>query len=158
MATESIILPDIPTTATELEDYVAALFQAAGYFVQRGVTERDPTDVLELDAVVTDYGSEPPRTIIAEAKSGDWGYPDIFKLLGWMFYLRVAKSAFFVRRVPEGKDLAKVSARVGPLGIAVAHLTDPNLAGGFERAGFPRAISDDSVEVWRFIYVLERCF
>ena len=33
----------------DLEDYVAALFQAAGYFVEKNLVERDPSDILELD-------------------------------------------------------------------------------------------------------------
>lgn len=157
MAREVIILPDIPADAFQLEDFVAALFQSVGYFVQRGVTERDPTDVLELDAVVTDYAKDPPAAIIVEAKSGGWGYPDIFKLAGWMRYLSIPRGAFFVQQVPEGMDLAKRKARAGRLDVALAHLAQPDLSAGFIDAGFPAPPSVQALTVWRFSYMIERC-
>ena len=157
MAKEAIILPDIPSNATELEDYVAALFQAGGYFVQRGVIERDPTDVLELDVVATDYGADPPETIVAEAKSGDWGHPDIFKVAGWMCYLGIKRGGFFVRHVPPEKDFARTQERAEAIDIVLAHLTEPDLVAGFTGSGFPAPGSANALEVWRFVYILERC-
>ena len=152
-----IVLPDIPSNAIELEDYVAAFFQAAGCFVQRGVVQRDPTDVLELDAVLTDYNEDPPRVCVAEAKSGDWGYPDIFKVAGWMCYLDIDEGGFFVRRVSERKDLDAIQARAATVGIRVAHLGDTDPTADLAAAGYPEPITSDCVEVLRFVYVIERC-
>lgn len=76
----AIELPDIPSQPLELEDCAAALFQASGHFVERNVVERDKTEILEMDAVAMSYDGDKPTSVIAEAKSGDWGYPDIFKL------------------------------------------------------------------------------
>ena len=53
----TVHLSDIPEAGGDLEDYVAALFQASGYFVEKNVTERDPGDVLELDLVASSFGS-----------------------------------------------------------------------------------------------------
>jgi hypothetical protein len=39
----------------ELEDFVAAHFASRGAYVETGITERRPTDILELDVVWTDY-------------------------------------------------------------------------------------------------------
>ena len=81
----TVALEDVPKKAVEREEYVAALFQAARYFVEKNVVEREPDgNILELDAVVTAYETVPPETVIVEAKSGSWGFADIFKVLGWM--------------------------------------------------------------------------
>lgn len=75
-------LADIPKSANELEGYVSALFHASGYFVEKNITERDFTEILKLDAVATSYEADPPSSTIAEAKSGGWGFSDIFKVVG----------------------------------------------------------------------------
>ena len=77
-------LADIPKSANELEGYVSALFHASGYFVEKNITERDFTEILELDAVATStsYEADPPSSTIAEARSGGWGFSDIFKVVG----------------------------------------------------------------------------
>src|SRR5688500_16097158 len=79
-AKSAIEIPDIPSLPTELEDCAAALFQASGHFVERNVIERNVTEILEMDAVATSYDDAKPASLIAEAKTGDWGYADIFKL------------------------------------------------------------------------------
>ncbi|MCA1835845.1 MAG: hypothetical protein LC721_05785 [Actinobacteria bacterium] len=61
-------LPDIPETPKDLEHYVAALFQAAGYYVEKNVVDRAPADVLELDVVATHYFEGVPRSRLVEAK------------------------------------------------------------------------------------------
>ena len=67
----SVTLSEIPEPGVDIEDYVAALFQSAGYFVEKNLTQRDPADVLELDLVVTGYWDEHPVTLLAEVKGGD---------------------------------------------------------------------------------------
>ncbi|MEZ4412432.1 MAG: hypothetical protein R2910_05565 [Gemmatimonadales bacterium] len=157
MATESIELPDIPANGDQFEDYVAALFQCGGYFVQRGVTERDPTDVLELDAVVTDYDVQPPEALIVEAKSGTkWGYPDLFKVVGWLRYLHMSRGCFLVQTVPRRMDFAKRQARAAGLDVALVHLEEPDLTAGFVAAGFSEAPTETALNVWRFSYLIER--
>ena len=81
-----IVLPSIPGSGRELEDYVASMFQAAGYYVEKNIRQRDVTDVLELDAVATRYDGPVPISVLAEVKGGRWGFPDIFKVAGWMAY------------------------------------------------------------------------
>src|SRR4051794_29750037 len=98
----SVALPIIPGAGRELEDYVAGLLQAAGYFVEKNVRERGFTDVLELDAVATSYDEPVPTVFLAEAKGGRWGFPDLFKIAGWMQYLRIARGGFFVKESATG--------------------------------------------------------
>src|SRR5215468_3179515 len=91
-----VALPRIPASGRDLVDYVAGLFQTAGYFVERNVRQRDVADVLELDAVATSYDGPRPTCVLAEAKGGRWGFTDIFKVAGWMAYLGIERAGFFV--------------------------------------------------------------
>src|SRR5690242_19722425 len=95
-----IALPRVPGSGPQLEDYVAGMFQAAGYFVEKNIRQRDVTDVLELDAVATSYDGALPESVLAEAKGGRWGFPDIFKVAGWMAYLGIDRGGFFVKEPP----------------------------------------------------------
>jgi len=90
-------LPDVPQ-GKELEDYVAALLQCADYFIEKNIIQGGCAEVLELDMVATCYVGGAPKRLLFEVKSGDWGFSDIFKHLGWKTYLGQGKidSAYFV--------------------------------------------------------------
>src|SRR3954468_17824052 len=121
-----IALSSIPDSGRELEDYVAGMFQAAGYFVEKNIRQREITDVLELDAVATSYEGAVPTSVLAEAKGGRWGFPDLFKVAGWMQYLGIERGGFFVKEAPPGaeRDLAHVHRAVAPLGVSLVDLGD----------------------------------
>lgn len=152
----TVTLSDVPGPGDDLEDYVAALFQSSGYFVEKRVVERDPDDVLELDIVATDYHVDPPLTVLAEVKGGGWGFPDVFKLVGWMQYLALQRGAFFVSQGSD-KNIDQVERRAQALGVTLVHLADFGQAQKtFETAGF-RAVPDAAdLPIWRFAYLLER--
>jgi hypothetical protein len=151
-----VTLNEIPEPGDDLEDYVAALFQAAGFFVEKNLTQRDPMEVLELDIVATDYGSEERRSILAEVKGGGWGFPDLFKLVGWMRYLDIGNGAFFVSK-NANKDIAKVKAKMSALGVSIVYLDDFSQAiRTFESAGLGSILPDESASIWRYSYGIER--
>ena len=151
----AVDLPDIPSQPTELEHCAAALFQAAGYFVELNVVERDPEDVLELDVVATSYEGDTPSRVLAEAKSGGWGYSDVFKLCGWMTYLGIRRGAMFASKAPRRGGLDQLRQRVAQLGISVIKLDSAALGEAFVEEGFPPIVDDMTVEVWRFVYAIE---
>ncbi|MFD5891708.1 hypothetical protein ACFWHQ_37905 [Streptomyces sp. NPDC060334] len=74
MGNKVVTLPESPK-GEELEDYIAALFQASGNFVEKQIIERDPADILELDIFSTNYGPEQAVRRLIEVKSGRWGSP-----------------------------------------------------------------------------------
>lgn len=158
----SLELPDIPQAPEELEDFVAALFQAAGYFVERNVRESERNEnhtihVLEMDVVATSYSGDCVDTIVAEAKSGDWGLADVFKLLGWLTYLGQKKGAFFVSHPMDGRNESSIYERFSPHGIDFFVLGDcTDVAARFAACGFGQAPSDDLVAHWRFAFMAER--
>jgi hypothetical protein len=152
-----IKLEPVPTESDDLEDYVAALFLASGHFVEKCMTEYDFTSILELDVVATRYDVDPPVTVVAEAKSGGWGFPDIFKVIGWMTYLRLKSGAFFVSKHDADHDPAACQKKVEPLGLKVIHLGDFSDAfQRFEGAGFPKIIHPGLFSIWRWSFRLER--
>lgn len=152
---KSVELAEIPDAGNDLEDYVAALFQASGYYIEKNLVERAPDEILELDIVATYYTGAPPASILVEAKGGKWGYPDIFKVAGWMRYLNQSQGAFFVKNAD--KDLESVRVRVAPLSISVVNLGDfSNPTELFESAGLGTPSGADAVHLWRYSNLTER--
>lgn len=149
-------LPAIPSAGRELEDYVAGLFQAAGYFVERGIHERASTEVLELDAVATSYDSAVPTSVLVEAKGGRWGFPDCFKVVGWMEYLDIERGAFFVRESSQG--LAhEVHRKMTPLGLSLVDLSGfQDSAQRFKDAGLGTIRDPSLTGLWRYSFWIER--
>lgn len=149
----AVELSDFPESGPELEDYVAALFLAAGHFVEKNVEEQN---VLELDIVATDYSQDPPRVILSEAKSGHWGYSDLFKVVGWMRYLKIGEGAFFCQG-SDGKNLGRVANVFGPLDVAVVDFEDfADPLGKFTAAGLPVIEHPDEITHWRWVHHTER--
>src|SRR5262245_23454139 len=127
----SIALPHVPAPGRELEEYVAGLFQAAGYFVEKNIRRRDVAEVLELDAVATSYEGALPSSVLAEAKGGRWGFPDLFKVAGWMRYLGIERGGFFVKDHVSAapRDVARMHETIAPLGVSLVDLGDFSDAG-----------------------------
>jgi hypothetical protein len=153
----SATLSDIPKSGHELEDFVSALFRASRYFVETNITERDFTEILELDAVATSYEGGLPTSVLAEAKGGDWGFADIFKVVGWMRYLDLARGGFFVTAGPRASTVPACQQKITPLGVTLVDLGDfSDAVKRFEAAGFQKVADALLVDVWRFSAWAER--
>ncbi len=99
-----ITLPDIPKDK-EYEHYVAALLQCGGYYLERNITKREEgTELLELDIVSKKIDENGVKKTLIEVKSGGWGMPDIFKVRGWMDYLKITHGAFVVQNKKDDGD------------------------------------------------------
>jgi hypothetical protein len=155
----TIALSRVPESGRDLEDYVAGMFQAAGYFVEKNIRRRDVTDVLELDAVATSYDGPLPITVLAEAKGGRWGFPDIFKVAGWMAYLGIARGGFFVKAAPgaAARDVERMARTVAPLGVALVDLGDfRDPAARLGARGFRPFRDPLLLDLWRLSFRVER--
>lgn len=149
-------LPDIPAAGEELEDYVAALFQASGQYVEKSIVGSDPADMFELDIVTTDYGPEEAVRRLTEVKGGGWGYTDLFKVLGWMQYLKIRHGVFFITKWEKRE---RASSRMGPLGLDVVCFDDFKVAPEhFTEKGFGSFAARELIELWRHSYGVERRF
>ncbi|MEU1628181.1 hypothetical protein ABZ746_23195 [Streptomyces sp. NPDC020096] len=156
MSKKVVTLPGIPGAGEELEDYVAALFQASGHFVEKQIVESDPADLLELDIFVTDYAPEQIVQRLIEVKGGKWGFTDLFKVVGWMRYLNLGHGAFFITKW-EGRKSAP--RKMEPLGLEVVCFDDfataPQL---FQEKGFGSFVEPGIIGLWRHSYGVERKF
>lgn len=79
MGNKVVALPENPK-GEALEDYIAALFQASGHFVEKQIIESDPADILELGIFATDYGPEKAVRRLIEAKGGGWGFAELLNV------------------------------------------------------------------------------
>jgi hypothetical protein len=154
MSEKAAKLPNIPGAGDELEDYVAALFQASGHFVEKQIVESDPADLLELDIFVTDYARDKAMQRLIEVKGGKWGFTDLFKVVGWMRYLDLSRGAFFITRWEERESAPR---KMEPLGLDVVCFEDfttaPQL---FEEKGFGSFSEPQLMDLWRHSYGVER--
>lgn len=103
----SVSLPQIPRDAY-YEDYVAAILNAGGYFLQRSVHDYlSGHEMLELDILACKITSDAVKNTVLEIKSGDWGIKDVFKVYGWLNYLNIhdVKGAFVFQNDIEKNDL-----------------------------------------------------
>jgi hypothetical protein len=149
-------LPKDPT-GWELEDFVAAHFVSRGCYVETGVKERNPDELLELDLVWTDYRKEPPTQSPVETKSGDWRLGDVFKFYGWTQYLGLKPGAFvFIQ--PNGRlkqqSLDHIAQRTG---MQLVHVPAPaDFEKHFKRLGLPEPSGKALTEIWRFSFWAQR--
>jgi hypothetical protein len=149
-------LSDIPR-GEELEDFVAAHFQTAGFFVEKNIVQKEAEEILELDAVVTSYPGQLPDSILFEVKSGDWGFSDLFKQLGQMTYLKMPKGAFFTTTAPAHGDVTFYREKAASMGIRFLYVDNTKNANAvFESEGFPPVADPVAFKVWRFSFWVER--
>ena len=150
----SVSLPDLPKE-TEFEEYVSAFFQSGGYYIERNIIERDVEEVLELDIITTNYNILPPEIKLIEVKSGGWGFPDIFKIRGWMDYLNISEGALIVSKEKRNIDFYK--KKVKALNIDLVIVSDLSES----KESLAEFISNEVIEnvdvsTWRFSYWIER--
>jgi len=141
----------------ELEDFVAAHFASRQCYVETGVKERGPDELLELDIVWTDFRQSPEKSSPVEVKSGDWGLGDVFKLFGWTSYLGLPPGQF-VHKEPCGRvapqSLQHVERRTG---TRFLHVPAPGSAeAAFASLGLPAPAAAELPELLRFSFWAQR--
>lgn len=147
-------LPDLPK-GKEFEEYISAFFQSGGSYIERNIIERETEEVLELDIVTTDYSSSLPKIKLVEVKSGSWGFPDLFKIRGWMDYLNIDNGVFIASKERDHIDLFKEKAKRLNIDLVVI----PDLSNSKEALSEVinnSTIQDVDISMWRFSYWVER--
>ncbi|ANE40849.1 hypothetical protein JM64_01620 [Fervidobacterium ngatamarikiense] len=143
----------------DFEDYVAALLQVSGAFVERNISGGD---ILELDIVATNFlNEESSETTIVEVKSGDWGLTDAFKLKGWMEFLGKEKGLMvYSRHFGKTMGIEKVRSRLAKIGVELRNVS--NDLDDWERAMSSLKLQRNDkickydIEIWTKSYKLER--
>ena len=81
-------LPEFPKDK-EFEEYIASVLHSCRpCFIERNLVDKEVDEILELDIIYYSFNyDKAPDVYLVEIKSGDWGFPEIFKIRGWMHYL-----------------------------------------------------------------------
>jgi hypothetical protein len=109
-STMTIRLPTDPRSDA-YEDFATAYAFAAGYFVETRLKLRDTTvEVLELDVVATSALTKDAKRVLVEAKSGGWGFPDVFKVSGWINFLGIPAGVVIYREEIEQRRKESLDA------------------------------------------------
>jgi hypothetical protein len=140
----------------DFEDYLSAHFQCGGGYIERNIIERDVEEVLELDIISTTYAAgAAPSPLLIEAKSGGWGFGEIFKLLGWLQYLNIERGVLIVSTPKSNFDFYRNKALSIQIEIALIpdiESTSGTIANFVERKN-PERIDLDT---WMISHVTER--
>jgi hypothetical protein len=150
----SIVLPDSPKDL-EFEEFISAFFHSGGYYIERNIIEKDIESVLELDIITTNYNQTIPDVQIFEVKSGEWGFQDIFKIRGWMDYLKIPKAGFIAHK--ERRNIEFLQKRAKSLDVTVVVVSDLNRSKEVLSEIIGKVeILDIDIITWRFSYWVER--
>ncbi len=149
----SISLPKIPRDK-EYEDFIAAILQCGGYYLERGIIHRIKQDVLELDIVSTKFSKENVERTISEVKSGGWGLSDIFKVRGWLDYLGLNKASFIVQQPNQTMEISKnIASKIKVALINNEGLDNSELLDAYSIT--KENIADEVIESYRYAFALE---
>jgi len=148
-------LPKLPK-GKEFEEYISAFFQCGGFYVERNIIEREEKkEVLELDIVASRYEEEISKSLVIEAKSGDWGFSDIFKIKGWLNYLRYTDGLFITDSIKE--DYEFYERKANDIGIKLKQIPQLSEATEILKETIPDCeIIEKDFDTWRFSYWVER--
>ena len=104
-----ITLPKDPSE-DQYEDLVSACLMANGYFVEPRITLTDGgVEVFELDVVATPSNEHYLNRVLLEAKSGGWGFPDVFKAFGWRTFLGIQSAVIVHKNEPDNRKLESLT-------------------------------------------------
>lgn len=153
MSDEPINLVSNPVDS-DYEDYISAYLQAGGLYVERNVIYRGKEELLELDIMISNFGSESIDKHLVEIKSGGWGFSEIFKVKGWMVYLKIDQGIFVVKELRKSMDFFQEKSQ--ELGIALIDNSDLSKTKENLDEYTIQPITDAEIQSIRYSYLLER--
>lgn len=152
---KSVALPDAPREK-EFEEFLSAYFQDCGLYVERNIIDRQEEEVLEIDLITTDYNnSSSPKSKLYEVKSGNWGFNEIFKLGGWLSYLKLKEACLIVAKDRSPIEFYEKIAK--NINVSILVISEHEKAKDIltQKEGLSFSPSDTS-SLWRFSYWVER--
>jgi len=152
-------IPDEPDDPLDFEDMVAALFAASRWHVSQNIRSLDgKTELLEADIVATQWEANGNvRRVLVECKSGDWGFRDMYTLLGHKTYLGVDNAFLYSR---SGQEKASVTrhnqfAALGCHAVVIGGSQKPAQE-IFEGEAIGSEVDTADVRFWRRVFQLRR--
>lgn len=115
----------------DLENYVAAIFQFGGYYINRDLTwtterESDPTksiDLLQIDVLGFNFHPFGEDRVLVECKGGGT-FTDLFKFLGIKSFFSPQLSFFIANNPGSFKEIHKFGKQNGITVVRPAHILD----------------------------------
>ena len=161
-ANKKLSLPSIPTDEF-YEDYVAAVLSIGGLFIERRLILNHPINILELDVVTTRLKQDTVEKTLSEIKSAGWGLTDVFKVRGWLDYLKYEKASFVSLDSPNGRN-AEYQQIAETLSIRlidvqkqdVDKLDETPLRQAYDIVQIDKKVYDCAFPMLRYAYCLER--
>ncbi len=143
----------------QFEDQLAAFFHCYGCYVEKNLHFREGGDeFLEIDLMITDYPPDSaPRIFIAEAKSGKWGFHDIFKIRGWMDFIDTeTHGGFFIVDNSRTRDVDSINKKVYP--VINIRVIEKDKLNNVLQEEFKRESCCNEIDLafWRYSHLLER--
>jgi hypothetical protein len=138
----------------DYEDYISAYFQSGGLYVERSIIHRETEEILELDIITTDFLEDSATKNLVEIKSGKWGFSEIFKVKGWLVYLKIDTGIFIVKK--EKDSFKYFEKKSEELGISLINNSDLKKTNDSLEKFLHQKADDNEIETLRFSYLLER--
>ena len=138
----------------DYEEYICAFFQSGGLYVEKSIIHRETEEIMELDIIINDFNESGVTKKLIEIKSGGWGFSDIFKVKGWLVYLKIEEGVFIVKTLKDNFDYFQRKA----LELNVDLIDNSNLDKTQESLGkfLHNEINKQEIVTLRFSYLLER--
>lgn len=138
----------------DYEDYICAYFQSGGLYVEKSIIHRETEEILELDIIFTDFNNDKVTRKLVEIKSGNWGFSEIFKVKGWLVYLKMDDGLFIIKKSKDSVDYFKRKA--AELSIELIDNSDLSKTNGCLGKFLHQPAEEKEIETLRFSYLLER--
>jgi hypothetical protein len=147
----------------ELEQFVAAIFQYTGFYIDKNVSHwLEGTTIGELDVVLTGYTPSTLSQQLIEVKSGHWTFGDLFRLRGWMDFVGLSSALFFTLSPASPGSKAEIYMAIASrLGIKIAYCPTPTLDDTMTKlkeCGEDVRIEGVACAIWRWVYQIEEKF
>jgi hypothetical protein len=122
----TITLPSNPKQEA-YEDLIVACLSSLGFFVEAHLHLRDGgTEVLELDVVATPVNDPLDDVVLLEAKSGDTGFSDIFKLYGQKQFLGIPHGCIVRPKLPDPQRQIAMNGVATKTGVRISQINLKN--------------------------------
>lgn len=151
-------LPNDPLNY-DFEDFFSGFFQLFGHYIETNLINQSKDTILELDIIASKYSSESELQIhLIEVKSGCFGYDDIFKVRGWIDYLKDYNGIMIGKDKSEHSDLDQLNSIANRLDIKLFII--PNIEDLSQLSQFGNISETNRIEldIWRYVAKFERIF
>lgn len=138
----------------DYEDYICAYFQAGGIYVEKSIIYRGKAELLELDIITSNFCEDSIDKYLIEIKSGGWGFNDIFKVKGWMTYLKIEQGAFVAKKTKN--SIEYFQSKCDELDIKLIDNSDLSKTDNALSQFLIQKPEEKEIETIRFSYLLER--